>query len=94
MTFTYGKSLGVMLRKLLTGCGFFFASASKELLSSFCQAPLHGFRPSEKLPSQHLQQYIDVMIQFGKRVLEFGDLPATMQDGRVVATAKIGADFR
>lgn len=69
MLFAQIKSLGALPLRVLTGCGFFFVHASKELLSSFCQALLHGFRRPEKLSTEDLQQYVDVMIQFGKRVL-------------------------
>src|SRR5215831_26433 len=43
---------------------------------------------------QHLQQKIDVVVQFRVGFAQFGDLPARVEHGGVVATAEIAPDLR
>jgi hypothetical protein len=55
------------------------------------RSPLEGRRAASV--SQDLEQEIDVVVEFGERLPQFGDLPARMEDGRVVAPAKIAANL-
>ena len=90
----HDKRFWVLPRRLLTDCGYLFAAVPGVRLSSFRQASVHGFRRVGRLPTEHLQQHIHIVIQFGQSVLELGDLPASMQDRRMIAATEIRADFR
>ena len=44
--------------------------------------------------AQHLQQKIDVVIEFGERFAQFGDLATGVEDRRMVSPAEIAANLR
>ena len=43
--------------------------------------------------AQDLEEKIDIMVELGNRLAQFGDLSARMQDGGMVAAAEVVADL-
>ena len=50
-------------------------------------------RPYGGSVAQHLQQKIDVVVEFREGFPQFGDLPARVEDRRMIATAEIAPNL-